>query len=269
MTAYLLDYYLEQKQEGSAAASAMDNQRRSQPEDTASAVKTIYVSDIKDSTTEDSITLFFENKKRSGGGDLCDGKEGYKRLSATVARLTFISSKGNRSVTLALLTFASSLILSIVFLIPSHHLVLCLCLPQNTSRYFCLPALVPFPLKFVFLANVTQICALRSKSFRNLLNFITPSHPLSSSRSSSSKRFLPSSLSYLFIIHSHQMSKPSDSCFFFPCDVLGAILFNQNVQSHYQYKISIYMFRCSKCGHESQRKTAQTGGQCVESEYCI
>ena len=67
----------------------MDNQ-----EDAANVVTTIYVSDIKDSTTEDSITLFFENKKRSGGGDLCEDKERYKRLSATVARLTFVSSKG-------------------------------------------------------------------------------------------------------------------------------------------------------------------------------
>ena len=73
----------------------MDNQEDSQPEDAASAVKTIYVSDIKDSTTEDSITLFFGNTKHSGGGDLCEGKEGYKRFSETVARLTFVSSKGN------------------------------------------------------------------------------------------------------------------------------------------------------------------------------
>jgi hypothetical protein len=73
----------------------MDKQEDSQPEDTASAVKIIYVSDIKDSTTDDSITLFFGNKKRSGGGDLCKGKEGYKRLSATVARLKFVSLKGN------------------------------------------------------------------------------------------------------------------------------------------------------------------------------
>jgi hypothetical protein len=83
--------YLEQTQEGS---SVVDNQEDSQPEDAANAVKIIYVSDIKDSTTEDSITLFFENRKRSGGGDLYEGKEGYKRLSATVARLTFVSSKG-------------------------------------------------------------------------------------------------------------------------------------------------------------------------------
>jgi hypothetical protein len=96
--------YLKQKQEG---ISVMDNQEDSQPEDTANAVKTIFVSDIKDSTTEDSITLFFENRKRSGGGDLCEGKEKYKRLSATVARLTFISSKGN-SVSISLVSSSIS-----------------------------------------------------------------------------------------------------------------------------------------------------------------
>jgi hypothetical protein len=67
---------------------------RNEPEDAAGTVRTIYVSGIKDSTTEASITLFFENKKRSCGGDLCEDKEGYKRLSATVARLTYVSSKG-------------------------------------------------------------------------------------------------------------------------------------------------------------------------------
>ena len=169
----------------------MGNQEDSQPEDAANAVKTIYISDIKDSTTEDFITLFFENRKRSGGGDLCDGKEGYKRLSATVARLTFVSSKGNsvfNSCTSNSCIFPDSLH---HFLIPAHHLVLCFA--QDTSCYFYLP-LVPFPLKFVFLANVTQIFALRSKSFRDLLNSITTSHSLSSSRYSSN-RFLPSSLS--------------------------------------------------------------------------
>jgi hypothetical protein len=65
-----------------------------EPEDAAGTVRTIYVSGFKDSTTEASITLFFENKKRSGGGDLCEDKEAYKRLSATVARLTYVSSKG-------------------------------------------------------------------------------------------------------------------------------------------------------------------------------
>ena len=57
-------------------------------------VKTIYVSGLRDSTTTDAITFFFENKKRTGGGELCDGKEGFKRLSPTVARLTYVSSKG-------------------------------------------------------------------------------------------------------------------------------------------------------------------------------
>ena len=35
-----------------------------------------------------------ENTKRSGGGDLREGKEGFKRLFPTVARLTFVSSRG-------------------------------------------------------------------------------------------------------------------------------------------------------------------------------
>ena len=71
----------------------MDNEGDSQPEDAGNA--TIYVSGFKESSTKDAITLFFENKRRTGGGELCEGKEGYKRLSATVARLTFVSSKGN------------------------------------------------------------------------------------------------------------------------------------------------------------------------------
>ena len=70
----------------------MDNEEDSQPEDAGNA--TIYVSGIKESTSEDTIIYFFENKK-SGGGDLCEGEEGYKRLSATVARLTFVASKSN------------------------------------------------------------------------------------------------------------------------------------------------------------------------------
>ena len=57
-------------------------------------VKTIFVSGLKETTTKDSICLFFENKRRTGGGDLCEGKEGYKRISLTVACLTFVSSKG-------------------------------------------------------------------------------------------------------------------------------------------------------------------------------
>jgi hypothetical protein len=55
---------------------------------------TIYVSGLKERTTEDAVTLFFENKRRSGGGDLREGKEGYKRISPTVARLTYVSPKG-------------------------------------------------------------------------------------------------------------------------------------------------------------------------------
>ncbi len=84
---YLL--YLKQKQE----RPAVDNKEDSQPEGAGNA--TIYVSGFKESSTKDAITLFFENKRRSGGGDLCEGKEGYKRMSPTVARLTFVASKGN------------------------------------------------------------------------------------------------------------------------------------------------------------------------------
>lgn len=62
-------------------------------EDTEEVAKTIYVSGIGDSTTENTIMDFFENK-RAGGGDLREGKEGFKRLSPTVVRLTYISSKG-------------------------------------------------------------------------------------------------------------------------------------------------------------------------------
>ncbi|XP_028411310.1 uncharacterized protein LOC114533885 isoform X2 [Dendronephthya gigantea] len=56
-------------------------------------VKTIYVGGIKETTTKDSVCLFFENKRRTGGGELCEGNQGYKRISPTVARLTFLSSK--------------------------------------------------------------------------------------------------------------------------------------------------------------------------------
>ena len=65
----------------------------SEAEDAGNA--TIYVSGLKESTTEDAVTLFFENKRRSGGGDLREGKEGYKRISPTVARLTYVSTKGD------------------------------------------------------------------------------------------------------------------------------------------------------------------------------
>lgn len=57
-------------------------------------VTTIYVSGFKETTSQDAISMFFESKKRSGGGDLREGENGFKRLSPTVARLTFVSSKG-------------------------------------------------------------------------------------------------------------------------------------------------------------------------------
>ena len=58
------------------------------------AAKTIYVSGLKNSTSQDSISYFFENKKRTGGGDLCERKIGFMRTSPTRARLKFVSSKG-------------------------------------------------------------------------------------------------------------------------------------------------------------------------------
>ena len=66
-------------------------------EDTDEVAKTIYVSGIGDSTTESTIVNFFENKRATGGGYLRGGylsKKGFKRLSPTVVRLTYVSSKG-------------------------------------------------------------------------------------------------------------------------------------------------------------------------------
>ena len=68
-----------------------DNQDGSHLEN---AFRTILVTGIKETTTQDAVTMFFQNKRRSRGGELCPGEEGYKRLSYTVARLTFLSSKG-------------------------------------------------------------------------------------------------------------------------------------------------------------------------------
>jgi hypothetical protein len=72
----------------------LDSDEDSEAEDAGNA--TIYVSGLRKETTKDAVTLFFENKKRSGGGELCEGpgEEGYKRVSPTVACLTFVSSKG-------------------------------------------------------------------------------------------------------------------------------------------------------------------------------
>ena len=99
--------FLKQKKHRPPASSLKENPKHSPPEDTVSedAFTTIYVSDLKDSTTTDAITYFFENKKRTGGGDLREGKEGFKRLSPTVARLTFVSSQGIVSVIVFIIPF--------------------------------------------------------------------------------------------------------------------------------------------------------------------
>ncbi|XP_028391015.1 protein mono-ADP-ribosyltransferase PARP14-like [Dendronephthya gigantea] len=80
-------WFTEKKKQEETAEEREDG-RRNEDEN---GVKTIFVSGIKKETTKDSICLFFENKRRTNGGDLCEGKEGYKRISPTVARLTFVS----------------------------------------------------------------------------------------------------------------------------------------------------------------------------------
>ncbi|XP_028405587.1 uncharacterized protein LOC114528176 isoform X2 [Dendronephthya gigantea] len=67
-------------------------------QDDDSGNTTIYVSGLGSSTTNESITHFFESKKRTGGGDLCKGKKGIERVAPTVARLTFVSSKDAQNV---------------------------------------------------------------------------------------------------------------------------------------------------------------------------
>ena len=90
------------------------------------AVKTIFVSGIKETTTHDAVTMFFQNKRRSRGGELCPGEEGYKRLSLTVARLTFLSSKGTITIFLyTIVCLRSPLLCSIslcsTFILSSFH----------------------------------------------------------------------------------------------------------------------------------------------------
>ena len=51
----------------------------SEPEDARNG--TGYVSGLKESTTNDAVTLFFENTRRTGGEDLREEK-GYKRISS-------------------------------------------------------------------------------------------------------------------------------------------------------------------------------------------
>ena len=100
--------------------------------------RTIYVSGLKESTTEDAVTLFFENRRRSGGGDLCEGKERYKRISPTVACLTFVSSKGDVFLCDVLLSYPlhvnslrilSSSYTSSYSLSSAGHILLFICIP--------------------------------------------------------------------------------------------------------------------------------------------
>ena len=82
-----------QENENSASCNNDDVDSVSTEHDKQKA--TIYVSGLKESCTEELITLLFENEKKCGGGYLRDGKEGFERLSPTVARLTYVSPKGN------------------------------------------------------------------------------------------------------------------------------------------------------------------------------
>ena len=139
------------------------------------AVKTIYVSGLKDSTTKDTITIFFENEKRTGGGELCGRKEGFKRLSPTVARLKFVSSKGIvNSVSVIIMQSAidhiytckiklrkrgvnndnHNYLLGNLFLIPSRYLILCVILDHRVSLMF---SYVNSICHFFYVINVQRI----------------------------------------------------------------------------------------------------------------
>ena len=72
----------------------LDHKEDIQMADSSDVVKTLCVSGIKDSSTDDAITLLFQNKRRSRGGELCPGERGFKRISRSVACLTFRFSKG-------------------------------------------------------------------------------------------------------------------------------------------------------------------------------
>ena len=139
------------------------------------ALQTIYVSGLKDSTTIDAITFFFENKKRTGGGDLYEGKEGFKRLSPTVARLKFVSSKGivnsvsysslckvqliisihvKLNCTKGVLIIIIIIIFLAFFLIPSRYLILCVILDHRVSLMF---SYVNSICHFFYVINVQRI----------------------------------------------------------------------------------------------------------------
>ena len=82
-------------QESENSASGNNDDVDSVPTKDGEDKATIYVSGLKESMNDETIALLFENKRRTGGGELRDGKEGFERLSPTVARLTYVSSKGN------------------------------------------------------------------------------------------------------------------------------------------------------------------------------
>ncbi|XP_046856473.1 protein mono-ADP-ribosyltransferase PARP9-like isoform X2 [Xenia sp. Carnegie-2017] len=90
--------WLKTTQESENSASGNNDDVDSVPTKDDEDKATIYVSGLKESTIDETIILFFENKRRTGGGELRDGKEGFERLSPTVARLTYASSKDAENV---------------------------------------------------------------------------------------------------------------------------------------------------------------------------
>ena len=54
-------------------------------------IKTVIVTGISSHTTDSTLQFFFENKKRSGGGDI----ESFQRTEPQVAYITFTSAQGN------------------------------------------------------------------------------------------------------------------------------------------------------------------------------
>ena len=53
-------------------------------------VTTVFVDGLNEETTDETASLFFEHKRKSGGGDI----EEFQRLTLKEALITFCSAKG-------------------------------------------------------------------------------------------------------------------------------------------------------------------------------
>ena len=91
----------------------LDHKEDIQMADCSDVVRTLCVSGIKDSSTDDAIILLFQNKRRSCGGELCPGERGFKRISPSVACLTFRFSKG-------IVDFLNFVIVAVPWVIADH-----------------------------------------------------------------------------------------------------------------------------------------------------